>query len=91
MEMVYKQQESSLEATPVLLDGEQLIPELVAEVVYDLVPVALDEQALGRVMVCRKMVEELVATGQVVYGVTTGFGKFSDVTISPQDAVQLFV
>lgn len=91
MAMVYKQQESSLEATPVLLNGEQLIPELVAAVVYDQVPVGLDEQALQRVIACRNMVEELVAAGQVVYGVTTGFGKFSDVTISPQDAVQLQV
>lgn len=91
MAMVYKQQESSLEATPVLLNGEQLIPELVAAVVYNHVPVGLDEQALQRVIACRNMVEELVAAGQVVYGVTTGFGKFSDVTISPQDAVQLQV
>jgi histidine ammonia-lyase len=91
MAMVYKQQESNLEATPVLVNGEQLIPELVAAVVYDYVPVVLDELALQRVIACRNMVEELVATGQVVYGVTTGFGKFSDVTISPHDAVQLQV
>ncbi|NQX58626.1 histidine ammonia-lyase [Paenibacillus qinlingensis] len=89
--MVYKQQENDLEATPVVIDGVQLIPELVASVVYDHVPVELDKQALWRVVACRKMVEELLATGQVVYGVTTGFGKFSDVTISPQDAVQLQV
>ncbi|OCT12752.1 histidine ammonia-lyase [Paenibacillus pectinilyticus] len=90
--MVYKQQDNSLEATPpVVLDGEQLIPALVAAVAYDNVSVELDEQALRRVIACRNMVEELVTTGQVVYGVTTGFGKFSDVHISPQDAAQLQV
>ncbi|WP_310222968.1 histidine ammonia-lyase [Paenibacillus qinlingensis] len=89
--MVSKHQESNLEATPVVLNGEQLIPELVAAVVYDHVPVVLDAQALRRVIACRKMVDELVAAGKVVYGVTTGFGKFSDVTISPQDAAQLQV
>jgi histidine ammonia-lyase len=51
----------------------------------------VDECAWQRVKRCREQVEELLATGQVVYGVTTGFGKFSDVQISPEDAAQLQV
>ncbi|MFD0696146.1 histidine ammonia-lyase [Paenibacillus sp. GCM10027628] len=89
--MVYKQQENNAEVTPVLLDGELLTTELVAAVVYDRIPVLLDDEALKRVVSCRQMVEGLVTTSQVVYGVTTGFGKFSDVHISPEDAAQLQV
>ncbi|WP_246238776.1 histidine ammonia-lyase [Paenibacillus anseongensis] len=92
MAMIYEeklQQDDGGGKPPVKLDGEQLTPALVAAVAYEGVPVALEEEAMKRVVKCRAMVEELVATGQVVYGVTTGFGKFSDVHISPQDAVQL--
>ena len=42
-----------------------------------------------RVAVSRAFVDELVAAGEVVYGVTTGFGKFATTTIAPQDVVAL--
>jgi histidine ammonia-lyase len=83
------EKESGVQVAPVVLDGDQLTPELVAAVAFENLPVVLDEEASKRVVKCREMVEELVATGKVVYGVTTGFGKFSDVHISPQDAAQL--
>lgn len=92
MAMIYKekqQQDDGGDINPVKLDGEQLTPALVAAVACEGVQVVLEDEAMNRVVKCRAMVEELVATGQVVYGVTTGFGKFSDVRISPQDAVQL--
>lgn len=46
--------------------------------------VALDETAMGRVGASRAVIEKIVQEGQVVYGVTTGFGKLSDVVI-PSD------
>ncbi|QGR00305.1 histidine ammonia-lyase [Paenibacillus psychroresistens] len=75
----------------VVIDGEQLTPELVAEVAFNNRPVVLSMEAFKRVLECRNMVEELVTSGRAVYGVTTGFGKFSDVRISPEDAAQLQV
>jgi histidine ammonia-lyase len=73
----------------VFLDGANVTAEQVARVAYQRAPVALDEATLKRVAACRSRVEELVDTGQVVYGITTGFGKFSDVHISPEDAAAL--
>ncbi|MCX7568775.1 histidine ammonia-lyase [Tumebacillus sp. DT12] len=73
----------------IFLDGESVTAEKVAQVAFDRVPVALDETTMERVAACRSRVEELVDTGQVVYGITTGFGKFSDVHISKEDAAQL--
>jgi len=32
-------------------------------------------------------VEEIISRGDVAYGVTTGFGKFSEVTISTEDCI----
>lgn len=77
--------------SPVVLDGECLTTEDVAAVVWGNAPVILSDEAINRVGVCRQMVENLVAKGKVVYGVTTGFGKFSDVHISPEDAAELQV
>jgi len=37
----------------------------------------------------RKVVEDMVQQEKIEYGITTGFGKFSNVVISRQDAMQL--
>jgi histidine ammonia-lyase len=44
-----------------------------------------------RVRASRARIEEHVAAGHVVYGVTTGFGKLSDVRIATEDVGQLQV
>ena len=42
-----------------------------------------------RVLASRKIIEEIVAREEVVYGVNTGFGKLSDVRIPPGDLREL--
>ena len=51
--------------------------------------VALDEAARGRMQEARDVIEMLVARGDVVYGVTTGFGDLSTTSIPPADADRL--
>ncbi|QHW29702.1 histidine ammonia-lyase [Paenibacillus rhizovicinus] len=75
--------------TPIILDGRQLTPEAVMEAAFEHREVMLSGEAGTRVERCRELVEDLVAAGKVVYGVNTGFGKFSDVHISPQDTAKL--
>lgn len=48
--------------------------------------VTLAPEARRRVEAARRVVEEALARGDVVYGVTTGFGRFSDVVLPPADA-----
>ena len=43
----------------------------------------------ARVCRSRKLVEQLVERGQVVYGTTTGFGNLCDQVISEKEAIQL--
>ncbi|GLX70973.1 histidine ammonia-lyase [Paenibacillus glycanilyticus] len=74
---------------PIILDGQKLTPEAVMEVAVERKEVLLCDMASDRVKRCREMVEELVAAGHIVYGVNTGFGKFSDVPISPQNTSKL--
>ena len=49
----------------------------------------ISEDVRRRVARSRAYVDELVAAGEVVYGVTTGFGKFATTSISRQDVAAL--
>ncbi|MCF6094844.1 histidine ammonia-lyase [Microaerobacter geothermalis] len=73
----------------VLLDGNSLTLNQVEQVVYDKAQVDLTEEAWERVSNSREMVEKYVNEEKVIYGVTTGFGKFSDVVIHNGEVGQL--
>jgi histidine ammonia-lyase len=49
----------------------------------------LDASARDRVQEARDLIERLVTSGAVVYGVTTGFGDLATVSIPPQDTERL--
>lgn len=51
--------------------------------------VALDVHARERMAEARAVIERLVASGEVVYGVTTGFGDLATTFIPPADAARL--
>ncbi len=52
-------------------------------------PVAFPATARGRVEAARAVVERVVAAGDRVYGVTTGFGALADTRIDPSQASEL--
>ncbi len=70
----------------VSIDGEQLTLEELYGVAADNVPVELSSDAVQKIQAARNYVEQLVEEDKIVYGVTTGFGKFSNVKIE-HDAV----
>jgi histidine ammonia-lyase len=51
--------------------------------------VCLKKQSEQKIRKSRKLIEEWVRTGVSVYGVTTGFGALSDITISEKDTRRL--
>lgn len=51
--------------------------------------VTLAAEARARVEKSRRTIERIVASGQKVYGVNTGFGKLADVSIPPEELRQL--
>src|SRR5918911_106964 len=63
------------------LDGQPLTLEGVARVARGEETVRLAASARGRMEASRGVVERIVAESRVVYGVNTGFGKLSDVTV----------
>jgi histidine ammonia-lyase len=75
----------------VLIDGNSLTIEQVAAVARDRVRVAVAPQALQRARLTRTIVDGLVARRAVAYGITTGFGKLSDVAIPPDRLAEMQV
>src|ERR1051325_4474477 len=75
----------------VILDGNSLTVEQVAAVARDGAKVSLAAHARPRARLARLIVEGLVAKGAVAYGVTTGFGKLSDVAIPTDRLAELQV
>ncbi|MDQ2854393.1 MAG: histidine ammonia-lyase [Chloroflexota bacterium] len=51
--------------------------------------VALDPDAAERMLASRAVIEQLVAEGATVYGVTTGFGDLANVRIEPGQVAEL--
>lgn len=74
----------SQERVGVTVDGEHLTLDEVCAVAVDDVRVELAESARSRMLRTRAVVAGIVDRGEVVYGVTTGFGKLSEVAI-PRD------
>lgn len=66
------------------LDGRSLTIADVHAVAVDRQPVSLHAEARARMSRTRSVVDAAVASGEPVYGVNTGFGKLSDISI-PRD------
>ncbi|PYS82491.1 MAG: histidine ammonia-lyase [Acidobacteria bacterium] len=71
------------------LDGQQLTLEEVARVAQGEEQVSLAASARERMEASRRVVERIVAESRVVYGVNTGFGKLSDVTVPADELREL--
>ncbi|HEY9418642.1 MAG TPA: histidine ammonia-lyase [Candidatus Udaeobacter sp.] len=68
------------------LHGQKLTLAEIATVALRDAPVKVSSSARPGVIASRRVVEDIVARDDIVYGVSTGFGKLSDVRI-PHDAL----
>lgn len=73
---------------PLLVSGESLEVDDVVAVAGGR-RVELDPRSLPQIKRSRAAVEQIVREGQVVYGITTGFGRFKDKIISPDEVREL--
>ena len=76
---------------PLILDGASLTIADIVAVAAGGRSVTLAPSAAERMRATRTVVEGLAARGEAVYGVTTGFGKLSDVAIPADQLAQLQV
>jgi len=65
----------------ILLDGSNLTVERVVRIARDNEQVKLHPEALERIRKCRVMLEEKIQAKEIVYGVNTGIGEFSEMVL----------
>jgi histidine ammonia-lyase len=80
---------SEPEISTLLIDGNSLSLEDLKPVLERTVNVALSDSARQQLASSRQLVEQILSSGQAVYAITTGFGKFKDVRIAPEDSHKL--
>ncbi|MFL5563296.1 MAG: histidine ammonia-lyase [Gemmatimonadaceae bacterium] len=73
------------------IDGQSLTVEQVARVAAREARVELSAPAKARMDTTRGIVDGIVRRNEVVYGVTTGFGKLSEIAIPPDRLAELQV
>ena len=72
----------------ILLNGKSLTVDALMRITREGARVKACPAAMEEVKRSRALVEELVAGGRPMYGINTGFGKFSDVAI-PEEEINL--
>lgn len=73
----------------ITIDGNSLTLTDVEEIAVRGVQVCLSDEAKERVIASRRLIEEILKSEQVSYGINTGFGKLSDVTIPADRLMEL--
>jgi histidine ammonia-lyase len=77
-------------STPkILLDGDTLTLEAIAEVAHRRAEVGLSKAARARVERARALVERVAGSDAAVYGINTGFGTLAEVRIDKKDLRRL--
>ncbi len=73
----------------VVLDGSNLTIEKLVAIARNNEKVELHPDALERIKICRAMLEEKIKAHEIMYGVNTGIGEFSEVVLN-DDQVKEF-
>ncbi len=72
-----------------LIDGNNVSLEQLEQVARHNRPVALSAAAQLQISNSRAIIERVLDENRIVYGVTTGFGKFKDIYIAPAETIKL--
>jgi histidine ammonia-lyase len=73
----------------IMLGVEEMTVEHLVAIAREGARVRLSERSEELIRASRKLVEQWVQEGRIVYGITTGFGALSDVTISRENSRSL--
>ncbi|NLM06261.1 MAG: histidine ammonia-lyase [Tissierellia bacterium] len=78
-----------MDSVRIEIDGSNLTLEKFIKIARNGELVKIADPAVARINQARGFVDTAVEEERVIYGLTTGFGKFSDVSISKEDAKTL--
>jgi len=72
----------------IVLDGSGLTVEKLVQIARYNEKVELHPEALKRIKICRAMLEEKIQKHEIMYGVNTGIGEFSEVVLDDEQTKQ---
>ncbi len=72
----------------IILDGANLTVEKLVKIARYKEKVELSGEALQRIKTCRAMLEEKIQAHEIMYGVNTGIGEFSEVVLNDDQVKQ---
>jgi histidine ammonia-lyase len=72
----------------ITLDGSGLTIEKLVRIARNGEQVELAPDALERIRICRAMLEDNIKAGEIMYGVNTGIGEFSEVVLTDEQVGQ---
>jgi histidine ammonia-lyase len=78
-----------MERLMIRIDGKTLTIDQVVDVARHAAPVGLADGARPGIAASRALVEQIVAEGQAVYGITTGVGELAQTVISADQIVEM--
>ncbi|MFL2940561.1 MAG: histidine ammonia-lyase [Candidatus Poseidoniales archaeon] len=67
----------------VVIDGKTLTIDKLVKVARNKANISVSKDSWGKINSCRKMLEEKINNHEIMYGITTGIGEFSEVTLDP--------
>jgi len=68
----------------VYLDGNSLTINKIVSVARNNENIKVTEEAWKKIEDCRKMLQSKIDAHEIMYGITTGIGEFSEVTLTPE-------
>ena len=72
-------------ADKLIIDGASLTLEQIEYFLHENPDIVISKESIVRIKKSRALVEKWVDSGESIYGVTTGFGEFSNVSISKEN------
>lgn len=69
---------------PIILDGSNLTIEKLVKIARHKEKVEISNEAIQRIKTCRAMLEEKIQAHEIMYGVNTGIGEFSEVVLNDE-------
>jgi len=73
----------------IIIDGSKLTIEKLVKIAREKEKIKLHPDALKRIEKCRKMLEKKIKQKEIMYGVNTGIGEFSEIVLS-DDQIKKF-
>ncbi len=71
-----------------VLDGSNLTIHDLERVARGGCTVSVSDDAWSRIIACREMIQRKIDAHEVMYGVTTGIGEFSEVVLTPEQVME---